>query len=97
MLNAHCVMDVFINYAWVKPWKDNKVKTVLYAFIKIVNKSNRNPNKSWVDQGREFYNKLMQEWFHKNDILMFLTHIEGKSVISEYSIKTLKAKIYNFS
>ena len=52
MLNAHCVMDVFINYAWVKPWKDNKVKTVLYAFIKIVNKSNRNPNKSWVDQGR---------------------------------------------
>ena len=27
------------------------------------------PNKLWVDQGREFYNKLMQEWFDSDDIL----------------------------
>ena len=25
------------------------------AFIEIVHKSNRKPNKLWVDQGREFY------------------------------------------
>ena len=41
--------------------KDKKGKTVLNAFIKIVNESNRKPNKLWVDQGKEFYNKLMQE------------------------------------
>ena len=29
------------------------------AFIEIVHKSNRKPNKLWVDQGREFYKKLM--------------------------------------
>ena len=29
------------------------------AFIEIVHKSNRKPNKLWVDQGREFYNKIM--------------------------------------
>ena len=29
----------------VKPLKDKKGKTVLIAFIKIVNKSNRKPNK----------------------------------------------------
>ena len=34
-------------------------KTVLNAFMKIVNESNCKPNKLWVDQGREFYNKLM--------------------------------------
>ena len=31
---------------------------------------------------------------YKNDILMYSTHNEGKSVIVEKFIKTLKAKIY---
>ena len=83
----------FPKYTWVKPLKDKKGKTVLHAFIEIVNESNRKPNKLWVDQGREFYNKLMQEWLD-NNILMYSTHNEGKSVIAERFIKTLKSKIY---
>ena len=59
--NLLCVIGVFTKYAWVKPLKNKKGKTVLNGFIKIVNESNRKPNKSWVDQGREFYNRLMQE------------------------------------
>ena len=39
---------------WVKY---KKGKTVLNAFIEIVNESNSKPNRLWVDQGREFYNK----------------------------------------
>ena len=64
-----CVIDVFTKYLWVKSLKDKKGKTVLNAFIAIVNESNRKPIKLWVDQGREFYNKLMQEWLDNNDIL----------------------------
>ena len=45
-------MGVFTNYAWVKSLKDKKDKTILNAFIKIVNESNRKPNKLWVDQGK---------------------------------------------
>ena len=48
--------DVFTRYAWIKPLKDKKGKTVLNSFIEIVNEFNRKPNKLWVDQGREFYN-----------------------------------------
>ena len=48
----------------------------------------------WVDQEREFYNKLMPEWLDNNDILMYSTHTEGKSVIAEKFLKRLKAKIY---
>ena len=47
-----------------------------------------------MDQGRESYNKLMQEWLHNNDILMYPTHNEGKSVISERFIRTIQGKIY---
>ena len=51
--------------------------------MKIVNETNRKPSKLWVRQGREFYNKLMQEWLDNNDVLMYSTYNEGKSVIAE--------------
>ena len=35
----------------------------------------------------------MQEWLPNNDILIYSTHNEGKSVITERFIKTLKDKI----
>ena len=35
----------------------------------------------------------MQEWLDNNYILMYSTHKEGKSIIAERFIKTLKAKI----
>ena len=57
-----CVIDVFFKYTRVKPLKYKNGKTVFNAFIEIVNESNLKPNKLWVDQRREFYNKLMQEF-----------------------------------
>ena len=89
-----CDMDIFTKYAWGKRLKDNKGKTVLNVFIKIVNESNHKPNKLWVDQATEFYNKLMQEWLDNNDILIYYTHNEGKSVTAERFMKRLKSKIY---
>ena len=47
-----CFIYVFTKYAWVKPSKDKKGKTVLNAFIEIVNEYNRKPNKLWLNQGR---------------------------------------------
>ena len=41
------VIDVFTKYAWVKPSKDKKGKTVLNAFIEIVNERNGKLNKFW--------------------------------------------------
>ena len=43
----------------VKTLKDKKGKTVLNAFTETRRESDRNTNKLWVDQGREFYNKVM--------------------------------------
>ena len=47
----------------------------------------------WIDQGRKFYNKLIQKWLD-NKILIYSSYNEGKSIIAEMFIKTLKAKIY---
>ena len=56
-----CVIVVLTKYAWVKVLKDKQSKAVYKAFIRMVNESNQKPNKLWVDQRREFYNKPMQE------------------------------------
>ena len=55
--------------------------------------SNRKPNKIWVDRGSEFSNRSIKSWLERNDIEMYSTHNEGKSVIAERSIKALKNKI----
>ena len=89
-----CVIDVFNKYAWVKPLKDKKGKTVLNAFMEIVNESNHKPNHLWADQGEEFYNKFMEEFLDNNDILIYSTLNEGKLVIPERLLKTLKSRIY---
>ena len=82
-----CVIDVFTKYGWVKPVKDKKAKTVIFGFIEIVNESNVKPNKLWVGQGREFYKRLMQKWLDYNDILIYSTHAEGKSVVAYENFK----------
>ena len=58
----------------------------------MVNESNRKPNKLWINQGSEVYNKRMQAWLGNIDILIYSTQNESKSVMTERFIKTLKAK-----
>ena len=51
--------------------------------------------KIWVDKGSKFYTRLMKSWSQDDDIKMYLTHIEGKSVVADRSIRTLKYKFTN--
>ena len=76
----------------IKLSKDKRAKTIRNGFIKIVNECNCKPNKSWVDQEREFYNSFIKKWLDDDNILMYLTHNTGKSVVAETFIKNLKGK-----
>ena len=86
------VLDVFTKYAWVKPLEDEKSKTSLHGFIKIVNESERKSNKLWVDQEKDFYNSFIQKWWDYNDILMHSIRNEGKSEVGERLVKNFKNK-----
>ena len=90
-----CVIDLFSTYKWGVPLKDKKGTTIVNAFQKILDNSKRKPNKIWVDQGSEFYNNVFKKWLKDNDIEMYSKHKEGKSVVAERFIRTLKNKIYN--
>ena len=88
-----CIIDIYSEYALVLPLKDKKGVSIVNAFQKILNESNRKRNKIWVDKGTEFNNNSFQKWLGDNDIEMYSVHNEGKSVFAERFIRTLKNKI----
>ena len=91
-----CVIDLFSKYAFVVPLKDKKGISIVNAFQSILSKSKRKPNKIWVDKGSEFYNASFKNWLQDHDIVMYSTNNEGKSVVAERFIRTLKSKIYKY-
>ena len=76
--------------------KNKKGAGIVAAFQSILKQSNRNPNKIWVDKGSEFYNTSFKKWLQDNNIQhnnIYSTYNEGKSVVVERFIKTMKNKI----
>ena len=56
----------------------------------MLNKSNRKPNKIWIDKVSQFYNRSMKWFLQNNDIEMYSTHNGGKCIIAECFNRTLK-------
>ena len=86
-------IDLFSKYAWVIPLKDRRAITIVNTFQKIIS-DGRKPNQIWVDQDGEFYNNLFKRFLKINNIKMYSTYNEGKSVAAERFIRTLKNKIF---
>ena len=89
-----CVINILSKYTWVVPLKDKKGVSISDAFQKILDDSNRKPNKIWIVKGSKFYNNPFKKWLKDNDIEMYSIHNEGNSVVAERFIRTLKTKIY---
>ena len=88
-----CAIDLFSKCAWVIPITDKKGTCIVSAFQKIVSEG-RKPNKTWIDQGNGFYNNSFKDFLKINNIEMHSTYNEGKSVVAERFIRTLKNKIF---
>ena len=74
-------------------YKRKKGTSIVNAFKKIISKE-RKPNKIWVDQGSEFYNKFFKNFLKINNIEMCSRYNEGRSVAAERFIRTLKNNIF---
>ena len=48
-------------------------------------------NKVWVDKSNEFYNRSLKSWLYCNDVVIYSTHHEGKSIPAE---RFIRKKIY---
>ena len=74
------------------PLKDKKGIKITNAFQKFFDESNCKPNKILVNKDSEFYNRSRKSWLEKNDIEMYWKHNEGKYIVAERFIRTLKFK-----
>ena len=86
---------MFSKNVWVIPIKEKNKTSIVNAFKKIISK--HKPNKIWVDQGSEFYNKSFKPFLKIKNVEMYSTYNEGKSVgksVAERFIRTLKNKIF---
>ena len=91
-----CILNVFNKSAWVVTLNDKKGVSIVNSFQKLLDGSNRKPNKIWVNKGSDFYNSSFRKWLKHNDIEMCSMHNEGKSVNAGRFIRTLKTKIYKY-
>ena len=88
-----CASDFFSIYVSVVPLKDKRGITIVNAFQKIIPKGCK-PYKILVDRRGEFHNNLFKRFLKINSIEMYSTYNEGKSVVAERFIRTLKNKIF---
>ena len=88
-----CAIDLFSKYTWIVPINNKKGISIINAFQKIISEG-RKPNKTWADQGSEFYNNSFKDFLKINNTEMYSTYNEGKSVVTERFIRTLKNKIF---
>ena len=88
------VIDLFSKYSWIILLKSKRGISIVNAFQKILSEG-RKPNKIWVGQGGGFYNKLFKRFLKIDNIEMSSTYNEGKSVVAERFIRSLKNKIFN--
>ena len=97
-----CAIELLSKYSWVVPIKDKKGTSIVNEFKKIISerskaesKRQKKPNKILVDtEGTEFYNSTFKDFLKINNIEMYSTYNEGKSVVAERFIRTLRNKIF---
>ena len=80
---------LFSKYAWVVSIKDKRGSIIVNTFEKTISKGKKT-NKICVDQGSEFYNNSFKDFLKINNIEMYSTYNEGKSVVAERFIRTFK-------
>ena len=83
------VIDLFSKFVWIVPLKLKTGQEVANAFSTILRE--RRPSKTWVDKGREYYNKYVQ-----NQVDLYSTENEEKSCVMERFNRTIKNKMFKY-
>ena len=93
------VIDFFSKFSWGYPLKNKNSKEIINSFIDIFKKFKRKPNFIQSDEGSEFTNKLVQNFFNDNNIKWYHTfNRDIKCSICERFNRTILNKIYkNFT
>ena len=83
------VIDIFSKFVWIVPLKRKPGQEVANAFSRILKE--RRSSETWVDSGRQFYNKDVQKL-----VELFSIENEEKYCVIERFNKTIKETMFKY-
>ncbi len=89
-------IDVFTKMCFVEPMKDKYAITTLMAMEKIFNRLPDLPRHMITDDGTEFYNFHMKNFFDKNQVNHYSIRGRHKACVAERMIRTLKSRLEKY-
>jgi len=87
-------MDIYTRYAWVIPIKDKSAIETARAIQNIINLTKQHPDYIYCDQGKEFYNKDVEQIRNKYNIGIYSTLGKNKASMIERFNRTFKSLMY---
>ena len=90
-----CVVDVLSKFAWVRPLKSKKGADVAFALESIM-RGKRVPKRLQTDDGKEFYNSVVQRFLKSKGVHHFFTSGGAKASVVERFNRTFKERLYRF-
>ncbi|GFX51421.1 putative uncharacterized transposon-derived protein F54H12.3 [Trichonephila clavipes] len=87
-------IDLFSKFAWAVPLKDKFGKSVKSG-LEIIFKE-RKPKVLQTDAGKEFLNKIVQNYLKKSECKFFFTNNDTKASIVERFNRALKTKMWKY-
>ena len=81
-------VDIFSKYAWAFPIKSKTIKDIKPCFEKIFKE--RKPKFIWSDKESSFFSKEMLKFFEDNNVKIYYTYSNLKSVIIERFNRSLR-------
>lgn len=90
------VIDVFSRYVWVIPLRRKAASYVLEGFEKLFSMTDARPSLIQYDEGKEFVNEQVKDFFRENKIKAFHVYSDKKAAIAERFIRTLRGMIARY-
>ena len=84
------IIDNFSKFGWTIPLENKNAQTIKDSFENILINSKRKPNLIDTDRGKEFYNKIFQDFLNKNNIKIYSRNSSYGAVFAERFNRTIR-------
>ena len=84
------VIDNFSKFGWTIPLKNKYAQSITDAFSEIIKSSNRKPNLLETDDGKEYVNKIFNEFLNNNNIKRYSRYTDKGAVFAERFNRTMR-------
>ena len=84
------VIDNFSKFGWTIPLKKKYAQSITDAFSQIIKTSRRKPNLLETDDGKEYVNKIFNEFLNNNKIKRYSRYTDKGAVFAKRFNRTLR-------